>query len=136
MAGLFGGGLMGGLMGRMVERTVGKAMEGVLSSMGEQLRAAQNQASQIKQNAAEAIAANGEVKRQLGGSVQVGDAISQQSSTQVINGRMLQKVGSSSSVVCSLYLCCQSQLLTPIICVKDFCVQFDEFASLRVSCSL
>ena len=80
-------------MGRMMERTVGKAMEGAINSMGEQLRAAQNQASKLKQDAAEAIAANSEVRRQLGGSVQVGDAISQQSSTQVINGRMMQKVG-------------------------------------------
>lgn len=88
MAGLFGG----GLMGRMMERTVGKAMEGAINSMGEQLRAAQSQAKSIKEEAARAIASDSEVLRHLGGSVQIADPVSQQSSTQIINGRTMQTV--------------------------------------------
>lgn len=108
-AGLFGG----GLMGRMMERTVGKAMEGAINQMGEQLRAAQSQANKIQKEAASAITANSEVRRHLGGSVQVADAVSQQNSTQTINGRTMQTVTPFSlSILLMLVIIGQGSVIT------------------------
>ncbi|EFN54338.1 hypothetical protein CHLNCDRAFT_135584 [Chlorella variabilis] len=84
----FGGGLVGGLLGK----AVGSMLRGAVGALGEQLREAQEQVADVQARAARVIESSSQLRQKLGGSVQVGAAFSQSSSTAIINGRTSRRV--------------------------------------------
>jgi hypothetical protein len=84
----FGGGLVGGLMGR----AVGSMLRSAMGALGEQLREAQEQVADVQDRAASAIQASSRLRQRMGGEVRVGPAMSQSSSTSIINGQMSRNV--------------------------------------------
>ena len=79
-------------MGKMMENTLGRALENVAKTAAEQIRATQQQSEQVQQKAAQAIERSRQLQEYLGGIMQVAEPISESSSMQSLNGQMSQTV--------------------------------------------
>ncbi|DBA85873.1 TPA: hypothetical protein ACH3X1_005423 [Trebouxia sp. C0004] len=67
ISGLFGSGLMGAI----VERTLGRAIEGIAKGAAEHLQATQERTEELQQAASQAIKANSQLRQDLGADLQV-----------------------------------------------------------------
>lgn len=86
----------GGIMGKMMENTLGRAVENLAKNAAEQLRATQQQSQQVQQKAAQAIESSMQLREYLGGGIQVAEPISESSSMQSVNGQVSQTVSAVS----------------------------------------
>ncbi|KAL0031215.1 hypothetical protein WJX77_009815 [Trebouxia sp. C0004] len=97
ISGLFGSGLMGAI----VERTLGRAIEGIAKGAAEHLQATQERTEELQQAASQAIKANSQLRQDLGADLQVAPPISFQSVSGLHNGRQTQEVAMVFPVVAS-----------------------------------
>ena len=86
----------GGIMGKMMERTVGRAVENLAQNAAEQLRAAQQQAEQLQESATQALESSEQLKQYMGGQVRIAEPISDSVSMQSVNGQRKQMVSPDS----------------------------------------
>lgn len=87
-SGMFGG----GIMGKMMENTLGRAVENLAKNAAEQLRATQQRTEQVQQKAAQAIESSTQLREYLGGGMQVAEPVSESSSMENVNGQVSQTV--------------------------------------------
>ena len=80
-------------MGKMMENTLGRAVENLAKNAAEQIRATQQQSEQVQQQAAQAIESSKQLREYLGGGMQIAEPVSESSSMQSVNGQVSQTVG-------------------------------------------
>lgn len=88
LEGMFGG----GIMGKMMENTLGRAVENLAKNAAEQLRATQQRTEQVQQKAAQAIESSKQLREYLGGGMQVAEPVSESSSMESVDGQVSQTV--------------------------------------------
>ena len=81
----------GGLMGAVMERTLGRAIEGIAKGAAEHLQAAQERSEEVQEAASQAIKANSELRQHLGAHLQLAPPISFQTVTAQHNGQQTQE---------------------------------------------
>ena len=78
-------------MGVIMERTLGRAIEGIAKGAAQHLQAAQESTEELQQAASQAIKANSQLRQHLGADLQVAPPISFQSVSGQHNGQQTQE---------------------------------------------
>lgn len=96
-------------MGKIMENTLGRAVESLAKTAAEQLLVTQQISEKVQQKAAQAIVSNRQLQEYFGGSMQVAEPTSTDISMQSLNGQMGQTVNAiplkllpSSNSLCAL----------------------------------
>ena len=78
-------------MGAIMQRTLGRAIEGIAKGAAEHVQAAQERSEELQQAASQAIKANSQLRQHLGADLQVAPPISFQSVSSQHNGQQTQE---------------------------------------------